>query len=361
VALTAVLGVPLVLAAWHARGDVRVAQHVMTWLPLVWNAAGLVLASQLVPDVVARALRTQGAWVVAGELGDGHAATRVMAALGHEAAEILEPEPSDETTVSRGELPALRSTLGAPLAPDAMRVAFSGSREGGRDNGTAIVVQVRVEGPGGALTLPYLFDTGASFTTISRATAASLGIAIAPDAPTLKFNTASGLRESQMVHLPALSLGHARVEGLLVSICDECVNEHTAGLLGLNVVREFLVEMDYVEREMTLRPRPSERLASGRRDRAYDIEPVVQIEVEGAPEVWLGRVRWVLRVRNRGAVPLYDVVPEVQFTHGATLQGAVIPRVEPGEVGRSLVEGRASSGRDDSGGEFTLHLRRASW
>ena len=226
------------------------------------------------------------------------------------------------------------------------------------EKGTAILMDVTLRGPDAELTLPYLFDTGASYTTISSKTAKALGVQVPDDAPTLTFNTASGPRESRMVHLPALRMGRVEIPGLLVSVCDPCVNERNEGLLGLNVMREFFVQMDYKNQRMQLLPRASETAPN----RAYDIEPLVELKVEGGAELWLGRVRWMVLVRNRGTVPLRDVVPVVRFTDGPTLRGASIDEIAPGKVGRSLVEGKASlDGTDDSKGHYTLGLVEAYW
>ena len=158
--------------------------------------------------------------------------------------------------------------------------------------------------------------------------------------------------------LPAIEIGQVRIEGMLVSVCDACVNERTEGLLGLNVMREFIVEMDYKNERMLLLP----RVEHGRPNRAKDIEPVVQLKVEGAAEVWLGRVRWVVLIENRGTVPLKNLVPVVEFTDGPRLKGAEIDEIAPGAVGRSLVEGKATlEGRGDSRGHYTLGLTQAYW
>ena len=82
--------------------------------------------------------------------------------------------------------------------------------------------------------------------------------------------------------------------------------------------------------------------------------------LSGRPEIWLGRVRWVVQVENRASVPITDVVPEVHFSDGQHLRGTPIARIEPGESGRSLVEGKT---RVREGGElgFTLTLDEAYW
>src|SRR5690606_13360965 len=146
----------------------------------------------------------------------------------------------------------------------------------------------------------------------------------------LEFNTASGLRESRMVQLPALHLGDVRIPGLLVSVCDSCTTERTGGLLGLNVMREFLVQMDYQGNRMRLLP----RIHEGRPNRAYDIAPVLDMQVEGRPEIWLGRIRWVVTMTNHGTVAIDNAMPRVDFKNGPRLYGEPVARIEPGETGR---------------------------
>jgi hypothetical protein len=350
VAIVCTLGLPFAIATWRHQKDARRISLSMAWLPMIWNTAGLVLASQLVPDLMASALRGQGAWVTADQLGDSHSATRVMSALGHHAADYVAPE--GEPTVRDRGVAALE--FDAELDIDRARAVSVPLA----DEGTAIFVDVQLEGHDGKhIELPYLFDTGASFTTISTEIAGKLGIAIPEDAPILTFNTASGRRESRMVYLPALRVGQVRVEGLLVSVCDGCVNEGHAGLLGQNVMRRFLANIDFQNGRMLLAP----RIHQGRPNRAYDIEPVVEMKVEGTPEVWLGRVRWTVLVKNRSTVPIRDLTPTVKFTDGPMLVGKTIAVIQPGEVGKSLVQGEASSGQGGSKGHYQLGLQQAFW
>lgn len=347
-ALVITLGVPFTIAVWKHQGDARRISLTMAWLPMLWNAGGLLVAMQMMPDIIASALRGQGAWVVQDYVGDSHSVTRVMSALGHRVADFTAPTDT-EGLEARGLLP--QSDHGEVEPSKALLVPMA-------EGGTAILMDATLEGPKAQLTLRYLFDTGASYTTISSKTATELGIVVPEDAPTLTFNTASGPRESRMVHLPKLRLGQVEIPGLLVSVCDACVNERSEGLLGLNVMREFFVQMDHKNQRMQLLPRVTDEHPN----RAYDVEPVVELRVEGAAEVWLGRVRWVVLVRNRGTVPLHGVVPVVKFTDGPTLRGAAIDEIAPGKVGRSLVEGKASlDGNDDTKGHYTLGLVEAYW
>jgi hypothetical protein len=194
---------------------------------------------------------------------------------------------------------------------------------------------------------------------MTTTTAKRLGIEVPEDAPILTFNTATGPRESHMVYLPALELGQVRIDGLLVSVCDKCANDHSEGLLGLNVMRKFFVQMDYRAGRMLLLPRNAD--TDERPNRAYDVEPVVEMKVEGSAELWQDRVRWVILVRNRSTVPLLDVVPVVKFANGPVLPAARIERIEPGETGRALVEGKAVLEGADSNSRYTLGLAEAYW
>ncbi|MFO7565344.1 MAG: retropepsin-like aspartic protease [Enhygromyxa sp.] len=341
--LALTVGLPLVIAAWKHHREPGKIKHTMAWLPSVWNAGALVVATFLVPDLIGTALR--GAeWVVQGQLGDTHQATRALSAFGHEAADAIDP--------GGGEFPA-------PTVEDT-RVALDGDIVVPfQEQSSAIFLPVTLEGHDGrSVELDYLFDTGASYTTITTQTARALGIDIPSDAPSVQFNTASGPRESRMVHLPGIRLDDVQIPGLLVSVCDSCATDSAGGLLGLNVMREFLVQMDYQGSRMRLLP----RIHEGRPNRAYDIAPTLTMQVEGRPEIWLGRIRWVVTMTNHGTVPVERAMPRVDFENGARLYGEPIDRIEPGETGRSLLVGQVvEDGKDSKPVEFTLMLVEAYW
>lgn len=343
VSVVVTLVVPLSLARWKYGQDGRGLWAAMAWLPLAWNLGCLMVATQFAPKTLVTALRSQGS-LSAQLLGDSHWLTRVASAIGHGLADQIDP-PDDTPAVEPPPPQPVRAREATEIT-----VPFSAT-------GNAILMSVELRGPAGRVTLPYLFDTGASFTTINSKTASKLGLLVPETAPTLQFNTASGPRESRMVHLPGLKLGDTELEGLLVSVCDGCVNERTEGLLGLNVMREFFVQMDYQAERMHLIPRQHD----GRPNRAYDIGPTVKADVEGNPAIWLGRIRWVLLVKNRGTTAIERVVPEVQFSDGQKLRGAVIERIEPGAVGRSLVEGKTQTKNDTDILKFTINIAEAYW
>lgn len=350
IAVALTLGLPFALAVWKHQHAPKKISLTMAWLPMVWNTLGLLAVSQLVPDIVGEALRGQGSAVAAETLGESHSATRVMSALGHHTADAVDPEPP-RTVPDRGA-PTLPSADAALDLAKAISVPLE-------EQGTAIFVDVGLEGYGGRhAKKTYLFDTGASYTTLSTQAAAELGIVIPEDAPVLEFDTAKGRRESRMVYLPALRLGQVRIEGLVVSVCDKCINGRHTGLLGQNVMRRFLARIDFQGGRMLLIPRSGET----RPNRAYDIGPMVQMEVEGDPVMWGDRVHWVIEVHNRSTVPIRDVIPTANFTGGPNLQGAKIDEIGPGEVGRSLVKGKVgSAAQRKTEGHFKLGLSEAFW
>lgn len=344
-AIIVALGLPFALATWKHQGDTRKMSLAMAWLPMVWNTSALIVAVQLVPDLMGSALRGHGAWVAANQLGDSHSATRVMSALGHDAADAIDPQAPPSTPERRA--PPLLD-VGTDI--DMSRAISIPLPE----KSTAILVNATLEGANGVqVTLPYLFDTGASFTTISSKVAQQLGVQIPENAPILEFDTASGPRESRMAYLPALTIGRVRSEGLLVSVCDGCINQRHQGLLGHNVMRGFLAQLDFKNGRLLLVPRNSTK----RPNRAYDLEQVVEIGVHGDASVWDGRVHWQLTVKNPSAVPIYAVVPTIKFTNGPTLTGQVIEMIPPGGSGRSLVDGAIGN----SEGLYKPGLAQAYW
>jgi clan AA aspartic protease (TIGR02281 family) len=80
----------------------------------------------------------------------------------------------------------------------------------------------------------FLIDTGASYTVITPKMAASLGITIAADSPTVPVTTANGI-----LHAPVVRLNHVSLGGLQVDNVDAVVTElgdspQLSGLLGMS-------------------------------------------------------------------------------------------------------------------------------
>lgn len=160
---------------------------------------------------------------------------------------------------ARAEPDCARSAV--PLAGDQVALPYEGS-------GHSMTLPVE----SGSEDLTMLFDTGASVTTMSAATLARLKIAIAADAPTLQLRTANGERRVQLVLVDKLWIGGLPVEGVTVGVCEECADEKTAGLLGLNVSGQFLVTVDTARKEVVFQAR------AGEQDRLIDVAPWLHVE-----------------------------------------------------------------------------------
>jgi len=125
--------------------------------------------------------------------------------------------------------------------------------------GTArsMLLTVSLESERVVLDTEMVFDTGATLTTISPRLLEGLEIDIPDDAPTIQLQTANGVRTSPLLLLDRLWLGGFAVEGVSVSVCDNCGDLN--GLIGLNVSSMFRVEVDQQARELTFHPEDGDR------------------------------------------------------------------------------------------------------
>ena len=126
--------------------------------------------------------------------------------------------------------------------------------------GHSLVVQVGfATARGDALDIGMLFDTGATLTTLDRATLRRLGVVVPSDAPVIDLHTANGPARVPVVRVPRLWLGGFPVYDVTVGVCEPCADAGVAGLLGLNVTGRFLVTLDAQLQEITLVPRATSR------------------------------------------------------------------------------------------------------
>lgn len=334
------LGVPLLVAYWKHHRDGSAIWSAMCWLPIVTNGVGLLVAVLCAPSLMSQALHRSDT-LVAKVTGEQSSLTQAASAVAEESAHLIAPLPQTPPQPLTHEIGQdTQRTQNIALDMD----------------GNGVFVDLTLEGPKGSLKATYLFDTGASYTTITRKQANQLGIAVPHDAPSLEFNTAAGLRKSPMVYLPKLSLGEVSVEGLLVSVCDSCATSRYPGLLGINVMREFHVALDYQSRRMRLTPRTYD----GPPNRAYDIEPTLSMKIVGRPEVWMKNIRWTASVTNRGTHELKDVMLKVRFGDDIEIFSKAIPRLRPKETRRTSIRGRLGRALPKAA-EFTLSLASARW
>ena len=90
----------------------------------------------------------------------------------------------------------------------------------------------------------FMVDTGASITTISRAVAQELGIAMGSGAPTLRIVTASGQIEAPIGSVASIEVSGAEARDVQVAIFDLPQAGQVVGLLGNTFLSRFQVQLD---------------------------------------------------------------------------------------------------------------------
>jgi clan AA aspartic protease (TIGR02281 family) len=200
----------------------------------------------------------------------------------------------------------------APASPAAPQAETLPSAPARTLEGDAVVLPY--EGSGHSLALPVeagdldlsmLFDTGATLTTMNRATLRRLGVPIPADAPVLELRTANGPAKAPVVLVPRLWVGGVEVSGVTVGVCEPCADDEVVGLLGLNVTGRFLVTLDTARKEVSFAPR------AGAEDRLLDVGPWLALDanLRAWPD---GRVKAEIHANNNA--PRAITAAEVALT-----------------------------------------------
>ena len=90
----------------------------------------------------------------------------------------------------------------------------------------------------------FVVDTGASYTMISNAVAKSLDIDISQSQPTVPFQTANGIIQAPLAKLESIMVGGMEIKDLTAAIHDIAPESRVAGLLGLNFLSNFRMDID---------------------------------------------------------------------------------------------------------------------
>jgi len=122
----------------------------------------------------------------------------------------------------------------APIPADKASVKF-------HKQGELMVVQAMLNEKAAAR---FVVDTGASYTTISQATAKQLQINLETSSGVIALQTANGVIEAPLVSVGSLELGGLGLKDLKVAVHDVFPDPGIAGLLGLNFLSQFRVEID---------------------------------------------------------------------------------------------------------------------
>ncbi len=265
---------------------------------------------------------------------------RLVALLGSEPERLAGAKP-----VLVEEEPAVEATARTERADEEPRgdvvIPYQGE-------GEIMRVAVFFDGPRYGEEFQMIFDTGATYTTLDRASLEQLELEISRDAPHATLRTANGEVDAPLVLVDAVWLGDAVVEWVTIAVCDLCASEGISGLLGLNVSRQFKVGLDHSAREIQLQAREDAE------DRKLDIAQ--WLDLSSHVRRWQdGSVEVEVVGRNLAPVAIRDVAAQIDCPGGRfEVLLERIPAEETASVEMSLP-------RNTDCSEYVLELESASW
>jgi clan AA aspartic protease (TIGR02281 family) len=108
-------------------------------------------------------------------------------------------------------------------------------------HGEVVIIQATLNNKRSA---KFVVDTGASYTLISNAVARDLAIDVGPTPKTLQFQTANGLIQAPVTNLESIAVGGMEIRNLPAAVHDAVPDPQVAGLLGLNFLSNFRMDID---------------------------------------------------------------------------------------------------------------------
>ena len=108
-------------------------------------------------------------------------------------------------------------------------------------HGHVVVIQATLNNKRAA---KFVVDTGASYTLISNALARELAIDLGPNSKTMPFQTANGLIHAPITNLDSIAVGGLEVRDMPAAVHDAIPDPQVAGLLGLNFLSNFRMDID---------------------------------------------------------------------------------------------------------------------
>lgn len=108
-------------------------------------------------------------------------------------------------------------------------------------HGQVVVIQATLNNKRSA---KFVVDTGASYTLISNALARELAIDLGTNSKTMPFQTANGLINAPVTNLDSITVGGMEIRDLPAAVHDAVPDSQVAGLLGLNFLSNFRMDID---------------------------------------------------------------------------------------------------------------------
>ncbi|HKY07395.1 MAG TPA: retroviral-like aspartic protease family protein [Candidatus Binatia bacterium] len=144
--------------------------------------------------------------------------------------------------------PKFRGKVNRVATPENPRVAEPESKPAPRKasipierHGQVVVIQATLNNKRPA---KFVVDTGASYTLISNALARELALDVGPSAKTLPFQTANGVINAPVTSLESIAVGGMEIRDLATAVHDAVPDPQVAGLLGLNFLSNFRMDID---------------------------------------------------------------------------------------------------------------------
>ena len=162
------------------------------------------------------------------------------------------------------------------------------------ERGSSMLVPAEV----GGKSVYFLFDTGASFTTLTPSFARSIGASPPDNAPSTVSRTANGSRRFRFGIVPEITLAGRPHRNITYGACKACGGvtyrgKQIVGLLGLNVLRRYRIDYDHSAGEVRLEPGPDFS------DRTFDVAPWLDVQRHTPRELDIGDLETAFRVQNR--------------------------------------------------------------
>jgi hypothetical protein len=160
--------------------------------------------------------------------------------------------------------------------------------------GSSMLVPAEVAGK----SVYFLFDTGATFTTLTPSFARSIGASPPKNAPSTVSRTANGRRRFEFGIVPSITLDGRVHRNITYGACSACGGityrgKPVVGLLGLNLLRRYRIDVDHSAGEIQLEPGPHYS------DRTHDIAPWIDVRQKRPEELELGDFHTAFEVENR--------------------------------------------------------------
>ncbi len=108
-------------------------------------------------------------------------------------------------------------------------------------HGSVVIVKAMLNGKA---PVKLILDTGASFTMISSGVAKQLDIDTEQSARTMPFQTANGMIQAALINLETISVAGLELKNLTAAVHDGLFDSEVAGLLGLNFLTHFRLDID---------------------------------------------------------------------------------------------------------------------